>query len=122
RRTNRLSVPVLISSRLLAFFAMDSSDRAALPPEGRVHAVDRCADATKVIEPMLLLRRENLPDDSAWEYQRKLDGYCAIAFKTSGRREAERRVRAAVVKYCRPRNKKSRPASPSSHGAAEGAR
>src|SRR5512138_3470452 len=36
------------------------------------------------IEPMLLLRTDTLPDDQArWSYQIKLDGYRAIAFKTS---------------------------------------
>src|SRR5437762_8527893 len=35
---------------------------------------------------MLLLRTETLPDESArWEYQLKLDGYRAIAFKTRGK-------------------------------------
>ena len=35
---------------------------------------------------MLLLRTDALPDDGArWEYQLKLDGYRAIAFKTGGR-------------------------------------
>jgi DNA ligase D-like protein (predicted ligase) len=38
------------------------------------------------VEPMLLLRTETLPDDPArWEYQLKLDGYRAIAFKTGGK-------------------------------------
>jgi DNA ligase D-like protein (predicted ligase) len=38
------------------------------------------------VEPMLLLRTENLPDEPArWEYQLKLDGYRAIAFKTGGK-------------------------------------
>jgi bifunctional non-homologous end joining protein LigD len=38
------------------------------------------------IEPMLLLRTETLPDEPArWEYQLKLDGYRAIAFKTGGK-------------------------------------
>ena len=38
------------------------------------------------IEPMLLLRTDRLPDDPArWEYQLKLDGYRAIAFKTGGK-------------------------------------
>jgi bifunctional non-homologous end joining protein LigD len=38
------------------------------------------------IEPMLLLRTEKLPDDAKrWEYQLKLDGYRAIAFKSGGR-------------------------------------
>ena len=35
---------------------------------------------------MLLLRADELPDDGArWEYQLKLDGYRAIAFKTGGK-------------------------------------
>jgi DNA ligase D-like protein (predicted ligase) len=35
---------------------------------------------------MLLLRTEALPDDGdRWEYQLKLDGYRAVAFKTGGR-------------------------------------
>jgi DNA ligase D-like protein (predicted ligase) len=33
----------------------------------------------------LLLRTDRLPDDPAWEYQLKLDGYRAIAFKAGGR-------------------------------------
>jgi ATP-dependent DNA ligase len=38
------------------------------------------------IEPMLLLRTDTLPDDPKhFEYQLKLDGYRAIAFKTGGR-------------------------------------
>ncbi len=38
------------------------------------------------IEPMLLLRTEALPDDRAhWDYQLKVDGYRAIAFKTGGK-------------------------------------
>jgi DNA ligase D-like protein (predicted ligase) len=37
------------------------------------------------VEPMLLLRTENLPPDpERWEYQLKFDGYRAIAFKTGG--------------------------------------
>jgi bifunctional non-homologous end joining protein LigD len=36
------------------------------------------------IPPMLLRRTESLPDDPRWEYQLKLDGYRAIAFKTRG--------------------------------------
>lgn len=39
----------------------------------------------RFIEPMLLLRTDMLPSDgSRWEYQLKLDGYRAIAFKTRG--------------------------------------
>jgi len=37
----------------------------------------------RFIKPMLLLSTDRLPDDPAkWEYQLKLDGYRAIAFKT----------------------------------------
>ena len=40
----------------------------------------------KFIPPMLLLKTDDLPDDPArWEYQLKLDGYRAIAFKTGGK-------------------------------------
>ena len=37
------------------------------------------------IEPMLLLRTEKLAEGPAWQYEIKLDGYRAIAFKTGGR-------------------------------------
>jgi bifunctional non-homologous end joining protein LigD len=38
------------------------------------------------VEPMLLLRTDSLPDDPVrWEYQLKLDGYRAVAFKAGGR-------------------------------------
>ena len=37
------------------------------------------------VEPMLLLRTDALPDDrTRWEYQLKLDGYRAVAFKAGG--------------------------------------
>src|SRR5215471_17349865 len=40
----------------------------------------------RFIEPMLLLRADSLPDDgSQWEYQLKLDGYRAVAFKHAGK-------------------------------------
>lgn len=40
----------------------------------------------RFVEPMLLLRTDALPEDaSRWEYQLKLDGYRAIAFKAGGR-------------------------------------
>src|SRR5262245_49212267 len=39
----------------------------------------------RFVEPMLLLRTETLPDDPArWQYQLKLDGYRAVAFKSGG--------------------------------------
>src|SRR5947208_940252 len=37
------------------------------------------------IQPMLLLRKERLPEGSDWAYELKLDGYRAIAYK-SGRK------------------------------------
>ena len=39
----------------------------------------------KFIEPMLLLRTDNLLDGPEWLYEIKLDGYRAIAFKTGGK-------------------------------------
>jgi bifunctional non-homologous end joining protein LigD len=38
----------------------------------------------KFVEPMLLLRTDALPEGERWEYQLKLDGYRAIAFKSKG--------------------------------------
>ncbi len=37
------------------------------------------------IEPMLLLRTDKLLEGTNWEYELKLDGYRAIAFKSGGR-------------------------------------
>jgi bifunctional non-homologous end joining protein LigD len=39
----------------------------------------------RFIEPMLPLRTNRLPEGAAWEYEVKLDGYQAIAFKSGGR-------------------------------------
>ena len=40
----------------------------------------------RFIDPMLLLRRDSLPNDGdRWEYHLKFDGYRAIAFKTGGK-------------------------------------
>jgi ATP-dependent DNA ligase len=50
---------------------------------GRVFAQDGMAPA-KFVEPMLLLRTDALPEGACWEYQLKLDGYRAIAFKSKG--------------------------------------
>ena len=38
-----------------------------------------------VIQPMLLLRTERLPEGPTWLYELKLDGYRAQAIKTSGK-------------------------------------
>ena len=37
------------------------------------------------IQPMLLLRRQTLPDGPQWRYELKHDGYRAIAFKSGGK-------------------------------------
>lgn len=40
----------------------------------------------RFIAPMLLLRSDQLPEDaSAWQYEIKMDGYRAVAFKTGGK-------------------------------------
>ncbi len=36
------------------------------------------------IEPMLLLNSDRLPEGADWQYELKLDGYRAIAFKSGG--------------------------------------
>src|SRR5262245_17334646 len=38
----------------------------------------------RFIAPMLLLRTESLPTGGEWQYELKLDGYRAIAFKRNG--------------------------------------
>src|SRR5215472_6722551 len=53
---------------------------------------------------MLLLRADRLPDDSKWSYELKLDGYRALAIKSSGKvrlrssndKDFSRRYRAIV--------------------------
>src|SRR5215471_7555453 len=39
----------------------------------------------RFIPPMLLLRRERLPEGPEWLYELKLDGYRALAIKTGGK-------------------------------------
>src|SRR6516164_10614507 len=39
----------------------------------------------RFIEPMLLQRTQSLPDGPGWSYEVKLDGYRALAIKTSGK-------------------------------------
>jgi hypothetical protein len=48
------------------------------------------------IEPMLLLRKEKLPEGDEWLYEIKLDGYRAIAFKSN--REVQLRCRHSAHK------------------------
>jgi ATP-dependent DNA ligase len=37
------------------------------------------------VEPMLLVRSEKLPEGAEWQYELKLDGYRALAIKSSGK-------------------------------------
>src|SRR5437763_13130631 len=39
----------------------------------------------RFIPPMLLLRKEKLPEGSQWLYELKLDGFRSIAFKSAGK-------------------------------------
>jgi ATP-dependent DNA ligase len=41
--------------------------------------------AAAFVEPMLLLRKERLPEGADWLYEIKLDGYRALAIKTGGK-------------------------------------
>jgi bifunctional non-homologous end joining protein LigD len=45
----------------------------------------RAHTKARFIDPMLLLRTNRLPEGADWEYEIKLDGYRAIAFKSGGR-------------------------------------
>jgi DNA ligase D-like protein (predicted ligase) len=40
--------------------------------------------SARFIEPMLLLKSDRLPEGVQWQYELKLDGFRAIAFKTNG--------------------------------------
>src|ERR1700746_2131186 len=42
-------------------------------------------DQSPFIEPMLLLRTENLPQGALWQYELKLDGFRAQAIRSGGR-------------------------------------
>jgi len=36
------------------------------------------------VEPMLCAPVKELPEGAAWEYELKLDGYCALGLKSDG--------------------------------------
>jgi bifunctional non-homologous end joining protein LigD len=45
----------------------------------------RTITTARFIDPMLLLRTDEIPDGHGWLHELKLDGYRAIAFKTEGK-------------------------------------
>ena len=45
----------------------------------------RSQTKARFIDPMLLLRTDRLPEGATWQFEIKLDGYRAIAFKSGGR-------------------------------------
>ena len=45
----------------------------------------RSHTTARFTDPMLLLRTDRLPEGATWQYEIKLDGYRAIAFKSGGR-------------------------------------
>jgi hypothetical protein len=50
----------------------------------------------RFIAPMLLLRTERLPEGALWAYELKLDGYGALAIKSSGLRSIRQTPRRRV--------------------------
>jgi ATP-dependent DNA ligase len=50
-----------------------------------VNSVPRQKIKAEFIQPMLLLRKERLPEGPDWLYELKLDGYRALAIKTGGK-------------------------------------
>ena len=44
-----------------------------------------CRAKARFVEPMLLLRKERLPEGPEWVYEIKLDGYRALAIKSDGK-------------------------------------
>jgi len=54
-------------------------------PEAIIEPMANSQTKARFIEPMLLLRTDRLPEGDTWEYEVKLDGYRAIAFKSGGR-------------------------------------
>jgi bifunctional non-homologous end joining protein LigD len=55
----------------------------------------------KFIEPMLPRRTDALPDDrERWQYELKMDGYRAIAFKTGGKLHFRSRNDNDFTKRC----------------------
>jgi ATP-dependent DNA ligase len=50
------------------------------------------------VDPMLVLRTDTLPEGAQWQYEVKLDGYRAIAFKSaSGFTSARGTIRISTL-------------------------
>ena len=62
----------------------------------------------RFIDQMLLLRKDRLPEGNEWEYQLKLDGYRAIAFKTAGKFTCALATTTTLVSAIRPSSTGSR--------------
>ena len=64
-------------------------DNCIVPALVKLYMRDMMTDAAKskagFVEPMLLLRTDKLPEGAEWQYDQKLDGYRAIAFKSDGK-------------------------------------
>jgi hypothetical protein len=64
-------------------------DNWIVPALVKLYMRDMMTDAAKskaeFVEPKLLLRTDKLPEGAEWQYDQKLDGYRAIAFKSDGK-------------------------------------
>jgi hypothetical protein len=68
---------------LIVSFARNGSLRDGRLHSHRLKGVPRDTSA-KFIEPMLLVASETLPEEATWTFELKLDGFRALAIKSSG--------------------------------------
>jgi ATP-dependent DNA ligase len=59
--------------------------KPALVRPGTHSVIEANRTKARFFEPMLLLATSSLPQGKDWQYELKLDGYRAIAFKSNGR-------------------------------------